>query len=287
METDYTTLHLLLAEKAQRQKEYLRQMVQKAAETRTITPEAVEAYAAIHLTDSENGMPITAARHHKLWLEFLCDESIKRLMIIAPFESAKTTWTILGYVGLYVGVFPERSVVIGCNGSDTAQKRSMALRSGVTSSDFQKTFPDLKPDPQLQWTMDTWTLTRIGNPIPNRVHPTLAAYGAGGQVIGSRADLIVADDLLDFKNTRTTHQRREIEHWLYSTLISRARANTGRIIAIGTSWNVDDYYMKAKNEGGWVVVHMPQLSETDELYATITYPDNYKGRTLGTPASRM
>ncbi len=272
----------LLDEQIKRRRAILRQTIQDAAKRKAITPETVEAYAALHLKN-EDDMPITPARHHRLWLDFLCNEDIKRLMIIAPFGSAKTTWTLLAYVGCYVGVFPERATIIACNSGDTAVKRSLALRSGVLSDDFKLTFPDLEPDPSMQWQVDKWTLRRKGVPSANRVDPTLTAYGAGGAVIGSRGDLIIPDDLLDYKNTRTPHLRQETTNWLHSTLLSRQRNEKSRVIAIGTSWSIDDYYAKAKKEGGWVVVHMPMLSETDDFFATITYPSNFIGRTMGEP----
>ena len=274
----------LYTELARRKKEQLRVVVQNAALKKVITPEVVEAYAAVHLKDADNhDMPIVAARHHRLWLHFLCDEKIPRLMIIAPFGSAKTTWILSAYVGCYIGIFPERSVIIGCGSADTAAKRSMALRSGALSEDFRKTFPDLRPDPALPWVQDQWTLMRHGKPQANRLHPTLAAYGVGDtKTIGARANLIIPDDLLNFSNTRTAHQRNEVDQWMQSTLMSRISAKTGRIAAVGTSWNQDDYYATAKKQGGWVVVHMPQLSDTKEFYCTITYPDNFpKDRMIG------
>ena len=272
----------LRAEYMRQKKEQLRVVVQNAALKKVITPDVVEAYAAVHLTD-ETGNPIVAARHHKLWLEFICNLDIPRLLILSPYGSAKTVWAIKAYVGCYVGFFPERTTTIVCNSSSTADKRSMGLRSGVLSHEFRTTFPDLKPDPALPFVQNQWSLMRSGKPIANRIDPTLMAFGVDGGIIGSRSDLTVCDDILDRGNSNTAHLRQQIEQTMSSTVLSRLKRKTGRVIMIGTSWKVDDYYDAAKRAGGWVVVHTPLLSDTDEFWATATYPDGYQARTLGTP----
>ena len=282
-----TNPHLLdlLSEQYRREQTRLRTLIDQAKATKQITPETVEAYAALHLKD-DHGNPIIAAPHHKLWLHFMCDTNIRKLMIIAPYGSAKTTWMISAYLGLHIGIHPLSANIIACNASETAASRSMALKSAVESPDYRTTFPELEIDFKRPYTQEKWSLKPRNSVIANRIHDTISAYGVGSPVIGSRADLIIADDLLDKKNTATATSRREMKLWLYSTLISRLKMQRGRIIVIGTSWHIDDFYSTAKQEGGWVVVHVPMLSDTPELYATITYPDGYTGKTLGTPVHR-
>lgn len=135
----------------------------------------------------------------------------------------------------------------------------------------------------LKWSATEWSLAPDGIPTPGRLHPTIAAYGTGGSVIGSRADLVIADDLLDFDNTRTQHQRETVETWFYNSLLSRRKSKTGRVIVIGTAWHHDDLYQKLRRSGSWVVCHTPLLSDEDDVYATLTYPDDYTGKRLGDP----
>ena len=120
-------------------------------------------------------------------------------------------------------------------------------------------------------------------PFSGRLHPTVAAYGTGGAITGSRADLVLADDLLDFENSRTAHQRDLVEQWLHNSLLSRRKSRTGRAIVIGTAWHSNDIYAKARREGGWVVCHTPLLSQGAEMYANLSYPDNWPHEMLGEP----
>lgn len=267
------------------QRQSLRATIQRDKAKGILTPETVAAYAVLNISD-DDGLPITPAAHHWLWLRLLCDERIKKLLIIAPPESAKTTWTISAYLGCRLGFWPEQSVIIGSTSGPVAEKRSMTLRTAVESTEWQNTFPGILPvrvSDGFKWTTTEWSLAQDGKPRAGRLHPTVAAYGTNGPVIGSRSDVFVADDLLDFENSRTAHQRGLVETWLHTSMLSRRKAQIGRIIMIGTAWHFDDIYSKAKREGGWVVCHVPLLSEADQVFATISYPDNWKYETLGEP----
>lgn len=263
----------------------IRAAIQRDKAKGTLTPETIAAYALLTITD-DDGLPITPAAHHWLWLRLLCDERIKKLLIIAPPESAKTTWTISAYLGCRIGFYPEQSIVIGSVSGPVAEKRSIGLRTAVETSEWKDLFPEIsqiRAAGGFKWETHEWSLAPLGKPRPGRLHPTIAAYGTGGPVIGSRADLVVADDLLDFENSRTAHQRELVEHWLHTSLLSRRKARTGRAIMIGTAWHHEDIYSKAKKEGGWVVCHLPLLSESNEVIANISYPDNWPYETIGEP----
>jgi hypothetical protein len=261
----------------------MREFVRRAKSAGTLTPEVVMAYAALNLTD-DAGTPIQPADVHLLWLRLMCDDRIKKLLIIAPPESAKTTWTVAAFIGCYVGFHPERSVIIGSTSGPVAEKRSMALRAAVESASWQSTFPDILPvraAEGLKWATTEWSMAPGGLPRAGRLHPTVSAFGTGGSVIGARGDIVLADDLLDFDNSRTAHQRKLVEHWMHNSFLSRRKSETGRTIMIGTAWHHEDIYAKARREGGWVVCHTPLLSDTEQVYATITYPDNWPHDMLG------
>lgn len=263
----------------------MRAKIQRQLALGTLTPESVASFAYLHITN-DSGVPIMPAAHHWLWLDLMTDERIKRLLIIAPPESAKTTWTISAYVGAYVGFYPERSVIIGSTSGVVAEKRSMSLRTMVESEAFRKTFPGVIPVKSakgLKWVPNEWSLAPDGIPHPGRLHPTVAAYGTGGSVIGSRADLVVCDDLLDFDNTRTAHQRETVNQWIHNSLLSRRKSRTGRVIMIGTAWHHADFYSIARKSGTWVVCHVPLLTEGPEVAAHITYPDDWPYEKLGDP----
>ncbi|MEI8167862.1 MAG: hypothetical protein WCG26_15880, partial [Chloroflexales bacterium] len=114
----------------------LRLRVHEDVRHTTLTPEGVAAYAALHLT-TDGGMPILPAAHHRLWLHFLCNPLITKLLIIAPPESAKTTWILSAFTGAYLGLYPERSIIIASSSGPIAEKRSISLRNAVFTRAWQ------------------------------------------------------------------------------------------------------------------------------------------------------
>jgi len=95
--------------------------IQRGKREGRLTAGTVRKFAAIHMTD-DTGNPIIAATHHDFWLGLICDERIKKLLFIAPPETAKTTW-LLAYVGCYLGYYPENSVIYTSVTGAVAEKR--------------------------------------------------------------------------------------------------------------------------------------------------------------------
>ena len=232
-------------------------------------------------------MPISPAAHHWLWLRLACDDRISKLLIISPPESAKTTWLISAYLGCRVGFYPEQNIIIASVSDDVAVARSLALRTLVEGAMWRHLFPGVVRAQGLKWEQDKWSLAPDGRPHSGRLHPTVSAYGTGASITGSRADLLLGDDLLDLDNTRTVTQRRYISEWGHTSFLSRRKSRTGRTIIIGTSWNADDFYADIrKAPQGWVICHTPLLStQSDGFYAYITYPDDWPYERLGVAGS--
>lgn len=270
---------------AQQLRAALRARVQQDAAAGKLTPEGVSAYASLLLT-TDKGMPLIPAAHHRLWLQLACNEDITRLLIISPPESAKTSWILSAYVGAFVGAFPERSVIISSSSGPIAEKRSISLRNVIMTRAWRMCYPTLAPALGLPWKATQWSIAPGGIPHAGRLHPTLSAYGTGGSVVGSRADLIVADDLLDNMNTSTAYQREFAHNWFFSTLYSRLKSQTGRIIVVGTAWHADDLYARLRKSGDWVVCHLRLLADEGQSQAAyLQYPDSYAGERLGVASS--
>jgi hypothetical protein len=208
----------------------------------------------------------------------MCDPRIKKLLIVAPPESAKTTWAISAFAGLHVGVFPEWPILLGSVTTEVAERRSVSLRAMVESPNWKACFPEIAPvrgSKGLTWETHQWSVAPNGTPYPGRIHPTVAAAGMLGTVIGSRARLVLGDDLLDYDSTRTAAQRENTKNWAHSSFFSREMAQVGRRILIGNAWHYQDLYAACREEGGWVVCHTPILSQGKDVYAYVTYPDDW------------
>ena len=238
----------------------------------SLTPEVIYSYAWLLLRDDDN-VPITPAPHHRLWIELVCRDDIKKLLLIAPPDSAKTTWLVSAYLGCYMGFYPENSIIIGSVDDSTAEKRSLSLRNIVDTPEWREIFGTVLPDPKLKWEQKEWSIAENGKSKRGRLHPTVRSYGTGAGITGSRADFLLGDDLLDINNTRTKGGRITFANWFESMFLSRAKAKVGKTVIIGTAWNADDYYAYIRRKPkGWTMVHVPSLMDnTDGFYADITY----------------
>ena len=261
-----------------------RTMIQQAkADGRAPSSAVVAAFAAVHMT-TDRDIPIAPAAHHVLWLRLMCDPAITRLLIVGTPESAKTTW-VLAYAACHVGFYPERPIIIAAVSGPVADKRSLALRNIVESAAFKETFPTVLPAAGLPWTATEWSVAEHGRPHAGRLHPTVSAYSTGGSITGSRAHLLIADDILDFDNTRTQHQRNVVDSWFHTSLLSRVVARSGRAIVIGNTYHHDDTIARLRRSEGWVTCHIPLLADGPEVVATLTYPDDFAGRPIGEPVA--
>lgn len=272
---------------AQRLTQVLSEIIRRNLVAGTFTPEVVLAFASLSLTD-DAGRPITAAPHHRLWMRLACDERIKKLLIISPPESAKTTWFVNAFLGSRLGFYPDSNNIIASIDSETAMKRSMTLRTMVLDPSWTALFPRVVPAPGMKWEQTEWSLSAGGVVRPGRLHPTIRAYGTGQSIIGSRADLVLCDDLIDFNLARTEGERDRIRSWFHNSLLSRRKTN-GRVIVIGTMWNAGDLYADLRaNPQGWVICHTPLLGSTGApFYADISYPDDWPYEMLGDEAMEV
>jgi hypothetical protein len=274
----------LMEAKATAEEKRRRAFLQEARKRKIINGEVLANFAYVHMRNDETGAPLWPADHHWLWIDLLTNFSIRKLLIIAPPESAKTTW-LIAFLALVIATYPERPNIIAAVGVDTAKKRAVALRNIIESPAFALTYPEVNRAQGMAYTLHEWSVTEGDQIEPGRLHPTMFATGTGGQINGSRAFVAAADDLLDFDNTRTTQKRETADQWLHNSFLSRVYARRGIVRVIGTAWHHDDSYSRIRRRGDWVVCHTPLLSDTAEVYATINYPVNYTGPKIGQPVA--
>lgn len=212
------------------------------------------------LPDEETGHAIVSASIHREWHSFVAENRYAALL--APVEHGKSSQIAVGYVLWAIGRNPNLRAAIISSGEASAQKPLRAIRGHIERNvRVQEVFPGLRPSTNAE---DSWgqTAITVERSIISR-DPTLQALGAGGQIVGSRLDLIVLDDVLDFDNTRTAEQCAKTIEWFETTVLTRLTAR-GKIIVIGTPWSPLDLLAVLQKRKGWA----------HRVYSAVLNPDD-------------
>jgi hypothetical protein len=197
------------------------------------------------------------ARHHLEWIRLLEDPSIKRLLVIAPPEHAKSTYFSIVFPGWYLGRNPEHSAILISNTATQAESFFGAVQRTIESnSAYRAVFPNVVPDKEAGWTRSSLYLQRQDKDRPD---PSLMASGVLGPILGRRADLIVVDDPMDQEMAYSYTQRQQLKAWFKQTLMTRLKAE-GRLLVVMIRWHQDDLAAELmKPEMGFRTVVMPAL----------------------------
>ncbi len=103
--------------------------------------------------------------------------------------------------------------------------------------------------PEGGWQGSSWTRTEIylSGVDTAQKDPTLQALGLGGQIYGSRLDVILLDDLIDLKNA---HTYKELADWVGTECDSRVDDN-GVLACLGTRLAPNDLYSELRDLADW------------------------------------
>jgi len=87
-----------------------------------------------------------------------------------------------------------------------------------------------------KWSSSAFTVERKELNIKES---TVQAVGLFGSILSKRADIIIADDIVNQQNSESEEQRRKVKDW-FDTTIKPCLVPGGRIIYVGNSWHPDD-----------------------------------------------
>lgn len=203
------------------------------------------------LRDEMTGMPVAQAPIHEAW-QYLANDH-KRLLIWAHIESGKTSQLSIGRTLFELGRNPNLRICIVSNTHGQASKVLRAVAKYVEQSeDLRRVFPGLIPDEP--WTGGQLTVKRAYV----SKDPSVQVFGIHGNVVGSRIDLLILDDILDPENTRSPALRDDLWHWYHATLAGRLTANA-RVLCVGTAYHPDDALHRFSQQPGWHAKRFPVI----------------------------
>lgn len=212
----------------------------------------------------EQGGAVVNGRHHEEWHAML--DANRMCVLFAPVEHAKTQQIAVGRALWVLGRNPNLRIGLISNTSTQAEKILHSIKQHIVSNPrVLEVFPHLKPSERDE---DPWTAGAIT--VERTViakDPSIQAFGIGGAlVVGSRLDVIIGDDLLDFENTRTADQLKKVLDWWDTTIFTRL-VDGGVVWLIGTPWARGDILHVLEERPGYASARYSAVLNPDEPQA--------------------
>jgi len=186
----------------------------------------------------------------------------KHAMIMAPFNSGKTSSLAIPIAAFLIGQNVQNRIKIVCAGDGNAKLRLAAVKSMIESYEYRSVFPHVRPG--QKWDTTEAFVAREGN----AVDPTLHARGVLTEGIGGRADVVLFDDVCTQKNSEQEANRHKITKFGRGTWLSRLDGDAARAMAFATPWAQDDFSADLKNDPNWVTlvqrVRVPDLGAYEQ-----------------------
>lgn len=262
-------------------------------------------------------------------LVYLGDEAAAylRRLILMPRGHLKSTIGTVLYSLWRIYRNPEIRIMVGCNLQSLAYSFIREVRSYLESPDLQNIWnnrPHISGSliPAIQkktnarnFNTDTEAEDRkvIWNNVALQVvrqgrykEPTLFATSVGTTVTGMHFDLIILDDLVDFKNVESDVKKVQVEEWIadVESVINPPRFVQvtgiggfllndilgGEIIINGTRYAVDDYYgqvIEKKDELGFQIHSRNIYSNGKDSTDGYLWKEKYTDRIVSSLQARL
>lgn len=199
------------------------------------------AFCAYVLRDEETGKPIQLADMHVEWHDLIDAEN--RVLIWSHVEAGKTQQVSVGRTLFELGRDSSKRIVILSKTQGQAIKIIRSIQKYIErSAELREVFPHLFPS--IPWTSTQLVVQRE---VFSKDY-SVQAIGVGGAVMGSRWDVVIIDDILDWQNTRTPAKREELARWFKSEIVGRLTADA-KVVVCGNAYHPEDFLHKLAREG--------------------------------------
>lgn len=200
-------------------------------------------FLAVCFADSA-GNPLEQALVHRELHAFL--GAHRRALVELPRDHGKTV-QVCGRIVWELGRNPGLRVKVVCATEGVAAERSRFLRDAIAGNPrVQNVFPDLKP--AEPWAAEAFTVRRPAEVVG----PSVAAFGVGAGSTGTRADLLVCDDVVDVKALTSRAERDRAAAFFHDNLLNLLEPD-GRFWGLCTPWHPDDLNARLKRNPAFAV----------------------------------
>ncbi len=173
--------------------------------------------------------------------------STHRLALVElPRDHGKTTQVCLRILW-ELGQNPDLRVKVVCASEAVAADRSRFLRSSIDANPtVRRVFPHLRR--ARPWRAQAFTVRRAAGILG----PTVMAFGLGAASTGTRADLLICDDVVDVRAIHSKAQRDRAADDFTNNLLNLLEPD-GKFWGLSTPWHADDLNARLKRNPAYAL----------------------------------
>ncbi len=154
-------------------------------------------------------------------------------LVELPRDHGKTA-QVCGRLVWELGARPGLRVKLVCSTDDLAEQRGRFVRDAVASNTrVRLVFPELRPS--KPWGAGAFTVARPASVVG----PSFQAFGVGAASTGTRADLLVCDDIVDARSLSSRSERERVRAYFHDNLLNLLEPG-GRVWCLSTPWHPED-----------------------------------------------
>ena len=208
------------------------------------------------IKDERTNQPIRQAPIHRSWQLHIdrAHERGLRAGILAPFKHGKTPQLVIARALWYLGLNPNLRIKIVSNIDKTARDRIFSIRQYIEfDPDYKIIFPNVRPAMRDSWSKHAIIVER---PTRTAKDASIEAFGILSTVTGGTCDILIFDDVIDFKNAILYPALRDSVIQAYKNQWLPRLVPGGRVIYISTAWHNQDLTMRelvGNPEWSWLI----------------------------------
>ena len=194
---------------------------------------------------------------------------LSRLLVNVPPNHAKSMTVSINYATYRVCKDPNINVIVVSKTQDQAKKFLYAIKQRLTHPRYAEMQAAFGPTDGFKASAEEWSATRVylgGDRDSDSKDPTIEAIGMGGMIYGSRASLIILDDVVTLTNSADWRKQQD---WIRQEVASRLPPRGGQLLVVGTRVASIDLYKELRNsehytdgQVPWSYLAMPAVLES-------------------------
>lgn len=199
------------------------------------------------------------AMHHRLMAEAL--DSVergetKKLALMLPPGSAKSTYASVLFAEYFLGRNPQLSVIAASHTAELAERFCRRVRNAFADDEHQLLFNNgVAGDSSAA---GRWETSQGGE---------YYSAGVGGSVTGRRCDLLILDDFVRSREDADSERIREKTwEWYVNDMTTRMKPGSRTVIAC-TRWHEDDLLGRIldRERDDWKVIKIPMMAGEKDI----------------------